>query len=313
MDPKDKRRMQNLKIMHLNAQGMRDKFTEIKELVSKYHPAILVLNECKIDFDKQKFNIKDYDKLTHAVEQHLATAMYIRRGIRWTETEVTPGWADEDRKIEGTAIKLFTNHSTGEYITIKGVYFRHANQHHMREELEETLLDEPSVIIGDLNLRMRALGHNRDHGLGNIVKKAINDGICNMVHTNQQSRPSSPGDNILDLALITHQYYVTRAKQLESVGSDHLPWMLTLKIEHNIEEQLFRNTAIICENPKNREAYQKTMREGFVRNLPKEITSEKECEKYVEGMETAIIHALDTHAPLIKPTRERLFLPTSTR
>lgn len=302
----DGKKIQNLKILHLNAQGVRNKFKEIKALVQKYRPAIIILNECKIDFGTQKYDIKGYDKLTHTLAKHLATAMYIQRGLRWAETEVTPGWYDENKKIEGVGIKLFTNHATGQYIKIKGIYIQIPNQHHAREELEETLTDEPSIIIGDMNLRMQTLGHSRNSGLGNIVKKATKEGICSLKHANAPSRPCSPGNTILDLAIITHQELEAQAQQIESVGSDHLPWVLTVKIDHNIEEYRFRNTKKVYEDEKLRAAYQQTMWEGFC-DLNKEITSDADCEKYVETMENAIVAALDIHAPFTTLTRhERL-------
>lgn len=299
----ESKKIQNLKILHLNTQGVRNKFKEIKALVEKYRPAIIILNECKIDFDTQQYTIKGYDKLTHTLEKHLATAMYVQKGLRWAETEVTPGWHDENKKIEGVGIKLFTNHASGQYIKIKGIYIQIPNQHHAREELEETLADEPSIIIGDMNLRMQTLGHSRNSGLGNIVKKAMRDGICSLKHADAPSRPFSQGNTILDLAIITHQQLEAQAKQVESVGSDHLPWLLTVKIEHNIEEQLYRNTKKIYEDEKLRAAYQQTMWEGLC-DLNKEITTEADCEKYVETMEKAVVAALDTHAPLKNSTRQ---------
>jgi hypothetical protein len=146
----NRKKIQNLKILHLNAQGVRKKIKEIKVLVAKYRPAIVIINECKIDFETQQYNIKGYDKLIHTLEKHLATAMYVQKGLRWIETEVTPGWHDENKRIEGVGIKVFTNHATGEYIKIKGIYIQIPNQHHAREELEETLADEPSIIVGDI-------------------------------------------------------------------------------------------------------------------------------------------------------------------
>lgn len=224
-------------------------------------------------------------------------------GLRWVETEVTPGWRDENRSIEGIGIKLFINHATGQYIKIKGIYIQIPNQNHARDELEETLADDPSIIIGDMNLQMLMLGHKRNAGLGNTVKKAIKDGICLLKHANAPSRPFSQGDGILDLAIITHQQLEAQGKHVESVGSDHLPWLLTVKVEHNIEQHLFRNTKKIYDDEKLRAAYQQTLWEGF-RQLNVDITTEADCEKYIETMENSIISALDKHAPLKNSTRQ---------
>lgn len=78
----NKKIIQNLKILHLNAQGIRHKFKEIKTLVEKYRPSILLFNECKIDMENNQYNIKGYDKITHTLEKHLTTAMYVQRGAK---------------------------------------------------------------------------------------------------------------------------------------------------------------------------------------------------------------------------------------
>jgi hypothetical protein len=150
---------------------------------------------------------------------------------------------------------------------------------------------------------MRALGHGRNSSLGNIVKKATIDGTCFLKHANTPSRPFSQGNTILDLAIITHQQLEAQAKQLESVGSDHLPWLLTVKIDHNIEEHLFRNIKKIHEDEKLGVAYQQTIWEGLS-GLHNKITTDADCDKNIEVIEKAIVAALDTHAPLKKLARQ---------
>ncbi|CAB3253042.1 unnamed protein product [Arctia plantaginis] len=102
---------------------------------------------------------------------------------------------------------------------------------------------------------------SRNSGLDNNVKKATKDGICSLKHANAPSSPFSQGNTIPDLALIKHQQLEAQAKQLDSVDSNHVPWLLMGKIECNIEEHLFRNIKKIYEDEKLR-AYQLTMWEG---------------------------------------------------
>ncbi|GBP30713.1 hypothetical protein EVAR_75937_1 [Eumeta japonica] len=129
-------------------------------------------------------------------------------------------------------------------------------QHQARDELKEALADESTIITRNLNLRMRALNHSRDAGLGVVIKKAINDGICSLKHTIALSKRANQGNAILDIAVITHQQIETQAKQIERVGSDHLLWLFTVKSEYNIEENKSRDTRIVF---KDKEAYQQTM------------------------------------------------------
>ena len=69
--------------MHANVQGLRAKYTEIKHLAARHEPHIIVLNECKLDFTKVKYNLNGYDKIHESKQNAWGTAMYIRRGIRW--------------------------------------------------------------------------------------------------------------------------------------------------------------------------------------------------------------------------------------
>ncbi|GBP08010.1 hypothetical protein EVAR_78133_1 [Eumeta japonica] len=106
------KRIQNLNILH--RQGLRNKFTS--ENAGQKIP-------------------NDHNKT------HLTMAMYKQRRLKWTETEVTPGWGDNKRKIEGVGIKLFTDLANEQYRKIKEPYFEIPYQHQARDELEKTPAD----------------------------------------------------------------------------------------------------------------------------------------------------------------------------
>ncbi|GBP24957.1 hypothetical protein EVAR_12624_1 [Eumeta japonica] len=70
--------------------------------------------------------------------------------------------------------------------------------HQARDELEVILTDEPIIIIGDLNLKTRILHHSRHAGLGNVNKKALNDGFCSLKNSGAPSRPASQDEKTID-------------------------------------------------------------------------------------------------------------------
>ncbi|GBP64558.1 hypothetical protein EVAR_89604_1 [Eumeta japonica] len=96
--------------------------------------------------------------------------------------------------------------------------------------------------------------------------------------------------------------------QTESVGSDCLPWLLIVKIEHDIEQNKSHDTRRIFVDKEAREVYQQTMWEGFC-NLNEQIITEENCEIYVETMEKFITAALDEYAPLRTTTRREHLPP----
>ncbi|GBP88412.1 hypothetical protein EVAR_56889_1 [Eumeta japonica] len=83
---------------------------------------------------------------------------------------------------------------------------------------------------------MRQLGHLQEAGCGSEVKRHVEEGLCTLAHTNKLSRPNHAGEGILDLAIIISllkEQIDTYCRQLDSISSEHLPWLLTteLKIE----------------------------------------------------------------------------------
>jgi hypothetical protein len=298
-----------LRILHVNAQGLRKKFEELKALTSKHRPHIIVVNECKLDFEKVKYNIKDYDKITDSKAEHLTTAMYIARGLRWTQTHLSTNWQDDDRRIEGVSIRLVINHTTGESINIKGVYIPIPNQHHARDEFEDILLESSAVVIGDMNLLMRILGHTRDRSLGTLVKRLIQENVCSLSNTGVPSRPNSQGNGILDTAILTHESQnIDRvsAKGVESIGSDHLPWMLDLHIDVDRERKLVRNMRAIYEDEELSRRYESI----FIESMGPlgDINSNVDCDNFIERLEKSLTAALNEIAPL-KEDRRRDHLP----
>ena len=166
----NKRVKNQLKILHANVQGMRNKFQEIKHLTQKYHPDIAVLNETKINLTKEKFNILGYDKIFERKANHLGTAIYIKRGVRWCQIKLIETIDDDERNIEGCALRIFTNHTTGEYITLKGIYVPIPNQADCADEFEQLLREDSAIVIGDMNLCMTAHGHTQNRGLGILLR-----------------------------------------------------------------------------------------------------------------------------------------------
>jgi hypothetical protein len=293
-------RKQCLRIVHCNIQGIRNKYIELKQLAIKHQPDILILNECKIDFTKCKYNIPGFNKIYDARAAHLVTAMYIKHGLRWNLTTVIPGVDDVNRCIEGVAIKLETSNGG---IIVRGLYNPHLRFSQIRADWEALLEDNTtSINVGDLNLRMQQLGHSQTQAAGNLVKRAIDNREAKLVHTNLPSRPCHRGDGILDVALVTQEAMelTYRTKQLDSISSDHYPWQLEVDIETSEYVQLRRTMGNITESKESRIKFQ----ELIETNLPlTEPTTDVEAELYVEQMEDILTGALDEMAPLREAKR----------
>lgn len=298
-----------LRILHLNAQGLKCKFLELKSLADRHKPHIIVVNECRMDFSKVRMNLPNYERITHSIAPHLTTAMYVTREIRWSQTDVAPGTEERDRVIEGVAINLTYDHLTGESIKIKGVYIPHRSEHietaALNDELENIITEAPNITIGDLNLKMIALNQTRDEGTGILVRDLCNSNVCTIHHTGLPSRPNSAGKGILDAAIFSHDaqaFDTITCRQITSVGSDHMPWILDLNIVVDIEKTLVRNTRAIANNQEHRQQFQQTLWDKTT-HLSNEIISDVECEEYILQLEKAITETLDEYAPLHENNR----------
>lgn len=289
-----------MKILHINAQGVRKKFTEIKQLIYKYHIDIAIINEAKINLDNQKFNILNYDKLYEQKANHLGTIIYIKSGIRWAQTRLINSFNDDERNIEGCSIRVFTNHITGEYITIKGIYVPIPNQNELSDEFEQLLREEGAIIIGDMNLRMKLLGHPNDGGLGVLLRDTHINGDCRIIHSGQPSRPTSMGNkHILDIAITTYDHSdldIKLCKQIEPIGSDHIPWLTTINLENDYEIQLSRNLKDIKSDQKKLDEFEQFLATKI--DPCAKIETDADCDEIIMKLETAIVQTLDVFAPL---------------
>ena len=66
------------------------------------------------------------------------------------------------------------------------------------------------------------------------------EGICSLVHTGLPSRPNYAGNGILDVAIITGELQHTvnaRARQIDYIASDHMPWLVTMDMAIAEERQ----------------------------------------------------------------------------
>ncbi|KAG7296358.1 hypothetical protein JYU34_021497 [Plutella xylostella] len=255
-------------------------------------------------------NLLNYDRITHSIAPHLTTAMYVMRGIRWSQTDVSPGTEERERIIEGVAINLTYDHITGESIKIKGVYIPHRSEHidakALNDELENIITEAPNITIGDLNLKMVSLNQTRDEGAGILVRDLCNSNVCTIHHTGLPSRPNSAGRGILDAAIFSQDvqaFDTITCQQITSVGSDHMPWLLDLNKKIDREKTLVRNTRAISNNPELRKQFQQTLWNKTT-HLPKEIISDIECEEYIQQLENAITQTLDEYAPLHENNRK---------
>lgn len=291
--------------MHININGIRQRFAELKHLTAKHMPDILIVNECNLDLNILKYNIPGYDKIFDAIGPHLGTATYVRQNLRWARIRLLPGLADDsDRQIEGSTIKLQT---TQGWITVNTIYFE-SNQSAERKRQILALIDtEEAITIGDFNVESTLLNHRRDSGIGRAINERINNGDIMIHHAGAPSRPYSQGNGILDLACTTGLLsdHRTKCQQLEDIGSDHLPWLFTIYMQHATIETARRNIGALLSRPEKLQQYRRSIAKAIEHDdsIKNKYSSHIECEAAIESLERVIIDALDDVIPetIVRP------------
>lgn len=245
----------------------------------------------------QKLNITGYDKIFDSLADHLGTAMYIRRGLQWTQVRLLPEY-DQHREIEGCSIKLETKDGP---LTINGIYLRGNSQRQTRLQLESLWENGNGLYIGDHNIRSTRLGQTRTDTTGRMLETYHENGLIEIWHTNLPSRPNHAGQGILDIAIATGptMQYRANAKQIESIGSDHMPWLLTIELEHELQLPVGRNLKAFLSNADSINRYKREIEQHlqYLHEIGTVIDTNDRCEIAILNTENAIIRALDIVAP----------------
>ncbi|GBP51533.1 hypothetical protein EVAR_34419_1 [Eumeta japonica] len=112
-------------------------------------------------------------------------------------------------------------------------------------------------------------------------------------HTNKPSRLNHTGKGILDLTIITgllKEEINTFCRQLDSISSDHLPWLFTTDLKIKATKLKARNFRKMYKNKESIKIFIRAVNNKI--DFIIRISANQKCEDFIEMLKTAIIIAV---------------------
>ena len=213
------------KIIQWNIQGIRNKKSEILQLLSNFKADILLLQETKVpsNFLHRIPNFSVVAKEgTTCRQSHGGVATYIHQDIPFTEIKLnTP------LQAIATTVHLKTQ------LTICNIY--NSRTHQFSESLLLQLyhqLPKPCLIMGDLNAYSPQWGCSRLDARGRVLESFIDQTNLVLLNDGSPTHPNVINDTAIDLTLCSPSLAQDFGwSTLHSVlDSDHLPIILSTEI-----------------------------------------------------------------------------------
>ena len=221
-----------LKIISINMNGILTKLTELKELINKHKPDIILAQETLL---KNRHSLKLPNMTIYRTDREGkrggGTAIFIKRSIKHHETQL-----DLDNKlIETTAIRIHTNRG---HIKIVSAYIPPTADTTIKDLNELLGTNEPTIIMGDLNAKHQDWGCRVTNNRGRKLHTSLNSHKnAHLTAPDEYTHIDTHGNlDILDVMISINIGRTNHIHTLEDIGSDHIPVTTTLTYEPNIYE-----------------------------------------------------------------------------
>lgn len=204
-------------ILQWNCRGFYSNISNIFELVNKYDPIIVSLQE--LILGQRKLSLKGYRSM-HSVGRGGA-GLLLRNGTPYTEIALRT-------TLQAVAATVYI----GKQYTVCSIYLPPATQI-LDEELTELIeqLPQPALILGDFNARDPSWGDSMSTPRANQVKKLLDDHDLHVLNNGNYTHYHMQTDtySCIDLSLVTtdavtdFSWDVLSPNEEESYDSDHFP------------------------------------------------------------------------------------------
>ena len=202
-----------------NINGLHARFTDLHSHVLLHKPDIIALQEV----GPRVPELRGYASHTLSCGDGSSRGMatYIKQGIpvNFMEMGVTEG-------IEFITVCL---HTVGEIIYFVNMYI-HAGALNIAN-FPEYVLEEQSVIMGDLNARHKELGSHLTTNANGVRWKAFLDTTDTAVLTGDHTPTHVQGGRLDYVALINMPTYTAQTYLVRSLLSDHFALVTTLPVQ----------------------------------------------------------------------------------
>lgn len=219
-------------IMQFNCNGVRAQFNEIKELIIKYNPSVILLQELKVK-KGDKVTFRGYNFITKLMNEdssaYPSIGILIKVGIKYDIINTPTEWC-----VLGVNILI------KKQISLYSYYDNHRMQKLSKDQLEQIVKMGKfnAIVMGDFNAHSllwdkeitgsRNANCNRGKSILEFIKNSdytiLNDGRITRISNVYGERNSA-----LDLAIVHKEFTFSFNWSVEDniYGSDHLPTFLS--------------------------------------------------------------------------------------
>lgn len=228
MDNRVRRR--NTTVLFWNANGIRKKKLELKQLLSSYNVDVALLGETHLAphvcFTMPNYHVYRTDRPTaQGVQARGGTAVLIHRRVLHQPCTLPP------TQIEATGVQI---RASGDDLRLIAAYKR--PQQRLRPEDIDDLLagGARTIIAGDLNSKHPAWHSRVANPDGNTLYRHSMGSVFDVIGPDSPTHiPGNPQylPDVLDIAVVNNVPFPLALDVIEDLSSDHLPVLLTIQTD----------------------------------------------------------------------------------
>ena len=222
-------------IMQFNANGIGNKLTELGEFLKRHNVKVVVIQESKLSSNSKTPSIQNFTTVRKDRRQGQGGGLLtlIHKSINFSRKPESP---DSGRTSFGG-------------VDHHGHAGRHGVDHYQRlhtpassctggylPSLDHLMMTTDTLILGDFNAHHLAWYSSSTDTRGTLLENVVsgsNFGILNWDSPTRlpgNANPSSPDVSLASASLITSTNWQTKT----NLGSDHLPILISLQMDHTI-------------------------------------------------------------------------------
>ena len=223
-------------IMQFNADGIGNKLTELGEFLKRHNVKVVVIQESKLSSNSKTPSIQNFTTVRKDRRQGQGGGLLtlIHKSINFSRRPESPETLVEPHLEELTITAMLGDTE----LIITNVYIPPASSctGGYLPSLDHLMMTTDTLILGDFNAHHSAWYSSSTDTSGTLLENVVSGSNFGIINWDSPTRlpgnanPSSPDVSLASVSLITSTNWQTKT----NLGSDHLPILISLQMDHTI-------------------------------------------------------------------------------